>query len=435
MNKINAVIKREYLTRVKKKSFIILTLLIPILIAGLMVVPILMMNMSSGKPTNIIILDESGLMEDNLYGGSAMRLLFTSGDIEELKNTYNLENDALLHIPDFDLRWPGGVRLYADKQISMSQISNLERQISNIIEDARFANEGIDKETVDKLRTRISIETILITGDVEKAGNVHLSIIIGQAMSLFLYFMIFMYGSMVMKCVMDEKKNRIIEILASSLRPFELMIGKIIGIAAVAITQLFIWIAFGILAITVFLFGIAPNMLANTSTEASLEMLEEMSPQQTNMVMEIVEFFNDPGAINIPLILFTFIFYFIFGYLFYSTLFAGVGSVSDDEHSAQTFTLPIMAPIMISVFISMHVIDSPHSPLAVWASIIPFSSPIVMLARIPFVVPAWQILVSMLSIIIFFVGSTWVAGKIYRTGILLYGKKLTWKDLWKFIRV
>jgi ABC-2 type transport system permease protein len=234
---------------------------------------------------------------------------------------------------------------------------------------------------------------------------------------------------------MDEKKNRIIEILVSSLRPFELMIGKIIGIAAVAITQLFIWIAFGILAFTVFMFGIAPSMMANTSPDASMEMLEEISPQQANMVMDIVEFFNDPGAINIPLILLTFIFYFIFGYLFYSTLFAGVGSVSDDEHAAQTFTLPIMAPILLSIFISMHVIDSPHSPLAVWASIIPFSSPIVMLARIPFVVPAWQILVSMLSIIIFFVGSTWVAGKIYRTGILLYGKKLTWKDLWKFIRV
>jgi ABC-2 type transport system permease protein len=434
MNKISAVIKREYLTRVRKKSFIILTLLIPILIVALMGLPFLMMSVKSGT-TNIIVLDESGLMTGNLYGSSSMRLLFTTGDVEELKNTYNLENDALLHIPDFDLRWPGGIRLYAEKQISMSQISNLERQISNIIEDARFANEGIDKETVDKLRTRISIETILITGDVEKAGNTALSLIIGQMMSFFLYFMIIMYGSMVMKCVMDEKKNRIIEVLVSSLRPFELMIGKIIGIAAVAITQLFIWIAFSILAITVFMFGVAPSMMANTSSEASLEMLEEMSPQQTNMVMDIVEFFNDPGAINIPLILITFCFYFIFGYLFYSTLFAGVGSVSDDEHSAQTFTLPIMAPILLSIFISMHVIENPHSPLAIWASIIPFSSPIVMLSRIPFIVPAWQLIVSMLSLIVCFIGSTWVAAKIYRTGILLYGKTLTWKDLWKFIRV
>jgi ABC-2 type transport system permease protein len=434
MNKVNAVIKREYLTRVKKKSFIILTLLIPVLIAGFMAMPLLMMNIGTGT-TNIIVLDESGLMEGNLRGSSSLRLSFTTGDIEELKTTYRLENDALLHIPYFDMRWPGGVTIYSEKQISIAQISTLERQVSNIIENARFENEGIDRELVEKLRTRISIESILISGEEERAGNIALSLVIGQVMSFFLYFMIFFYGSMIMKCVLDEKKNRVVEILVSSVRPFELMIGKIVGIAAVAITQLLIWVAFAILIMTVFMFGVAPSMMTNVSADVSMEMLEELTPQQTNMVMDIVEFFNDPGAINIPLIIFVFTFYFIFGYLFYSTLFAGVGSVSDDEHSAQTFTIPISLPIIISLFINFQVMENPHSPLAVWASIVPFSSPIVMLSRIPFNVPIWQLLLSMTSLIICFVGSTWVAGKIYRTGILLYGKRLTWKDLWKFIRV
>jgi ABC-2 type transport system permease protein len=431
MNKINAVIKKEYLTRVKKKSFIIITLLMPLSLIILMGLPFLFANVKTGV-TNICVLDESGLFVGRLDDNSSMRLKFETGDIEELKTDYKgMGFDALVHIPNFDLQYPGGVKLFSEAQVGMSIISNLEQQISKIVEDARFERAEIDRELVNRLRTRIRIETLILAGGEEKAGNKYISLAISQIMGFFMYFMIFLYGSMIMTCVREDKKTRIVEILVSSIKPFELLLGKIIGIAAVAITQLLIWLVLGTIVMMFFMVAVIPSVNLSGSVEG-MEMAGSMAAS-SGMANDIADFLRDPGALNIPLILFSICFYFLFGYLFYSTFFAAAGSLSDDESTQQTYTLPLTLPIILSLMIMINVIDQPHSPLAIWASIIPFSSPIVMLARIPFHVPAWQLVLSIFVLILSFVGSTWVSGKVYRTAILLFGKKFKWKEVWKFV--
>ena len=435
MNKIKAVVKREYLTRVRKKSFIIITILIPVGILLLMGLPFLMAFMSVGT-TNIAILSHSEYIQDNIEGGSNLHITFITGEEEYWKEEYKKHGyDAFLYISHItSLQYlPTDFTIYSDKQVGISLVSNLRSQINDIIENARFEQKGFDREEIDNLRSRIGIKTIVISKDGERAGNMLVALGTGQLMGFFMYFLIFIYGSMIMKCVIDEKKNRIVEILVSSIKPFDLMCGKIIGIAAVALTQLLIWLILTSMIFAFFIVGVIPYM--DRMNSGSLEAVTEMTPDvQNTLAMQIVDFLNDPGAINIPLILTAFCFYFLFGYLFYSTLFAAIGSVSDDEAQAQTFTLPISLPIILSILVMVNVVENPHSSLGIWASIIPFSSPIVMLARLPFNVPIWQIIVSALTLIVSFIACTWAAGKIYRTGILLYGKKLNWKDLWKFVR-
>lgn len=427
MNKILAVLKREYFIRVKKKSFIIMTILLPLLILLLATLPVFISMIKSGS-TSIAILDESGMFLDSIEGTRNFPITYVTGTSDEWKEKFKSNFDALLHIPPFDLQYPGGIRIYAEKQISFTQVSFFEKQIEQRIERLRYEREGIDKELVERLKARIRIESIVISGDQEKTSNTLVSLILGQIMAFFQYFMIFFYGSMIMKGVMDEKKNRIVEILVSSIRPFQLMLGKILGIAAVAITQLAIWAVLISLIFMFFTVAVIPYMETNyADTEIPAEL-------QSNLSFQIIEFINDPGALNVPLIALAFSFYFLFGYLFYSTLFAAVGSVSDDESQAQTFTLPVSIPIILSLIIMLNVAEQPHSPLAFWASIIPFSSPIVMLARLPYSIPVWQLLTSISVLVLSFLGSTWLSGRIYRTGILLYGKKLSWKDLGKMIK-
>jgi len=427
MDKIKAVIKREYLTRVKNKTFILITLLVPVLLGLLMTLPVLMTFIKSGV-TSVCILDESQLFTGRIEGRNSLEIAFVTGTLEEWKLDYKEKYDALLHIPNFDLQYPGGVTMFSENQVGISYIREIEDQIENVIETIRFENAGLDKDFIDKLKARIRIESIMLTGEEEKQGNVILSTILGQLMGFIMYFVIFMYGSLVMAAVMEDKKHKIVEILVSSLKPFELMLGKIIGIAAVALTQLIIWIVLIGIIIMLFTLAVVPyihNMNAS---------MVENAAGNSDIVTKMVDFLNAPGAINFPLLTFAVFFFFIFGYFFYCTLFAAIGSISDDEANQQVFTLPITIPIILSIIILINVVEEPHGPLAVWASIIPFSSPIIMLARIPFNVPMWQMVVSCIVLVLSFIGSTWVSGKIYRTGILLYGKKLSWKDVWRFIR-
>jgi len=429
MDKIKAVIKREYFTRVKNKTFIILTLLVPILLALIMTIPILMTFIKTGI-TTICILDESQLFVGRIEGNSSLELTFVTGTLEEWKVNYKEKYDALLHIPNFNLQYPGGVTIYSENQVGITNIREIEDQIENVIETIRFENAGLDKDFIEKLKARIKIESIMLTGEEEKQGNVILSTILGQLMGFIMYFVIFMYGSLVMAAVMEDKKHKIVEILVSSLRPFELMLGKIIGIAAVALTQLIIWVV--LIGIIIMLFSVAVIPYVHNMNASVVENADIAGNK--DLVTQMVDFLNAPGAINFPLLTFALFFFFIFGYFFYCTLFAAIGSISDDEANQQIFTIPITIPIILSLIILMNVVQEPHGPLAVWSSIIPFSSPIIMLARIPFNVPLWQMVVSCVVLVLSFIGSTWVSGKIYRTGILLYGKKLSWKDVWRFIR-
>jgi len=427
MNKIFAVIKREYISIVKTKSFLIITLLIPLGFLLMMIIPFLMMRAPSGV-TRIAILDESQLFEGKIESNRQIELTFLEGDLEILKETYKYSFDALLHIPHFDLQYPGGIRLFTEKQIGLSRNYYLERQIADEIEKLRYAEVGIDKSLIENLRVKIDIETIDISGREERTSSSVIALGLSYFLGFFQYMILFFYGTMIMRSVVDEKSNRIVEILVSSIRPFELMIGKIIGIAAVAITQLFIWIILISLIFAFFSVGVLPFMNLNNS---SLELATSVNKTETNMLVSLIS--HPSELLNIPFVLVIFIFYFVFGYLLYSTLFASVGSLSDDDNQTQNFAWPISVLIIISILIVTHVIDNPHSPIALWASLIPFFSPIVMVARIPFNVPPWQLTVSMSILVFSFVFFVWVAGKIYRMGILLYGKKLKWKDLWKFL--
>ena len=433
MNKFKAIAKREYFTKVKKKSFIIMTILMPLLLLLLMTAPILMSKLQTGV-THIAILDESGLFEGNIDGTNRLQITYVNGDLDELKTSFKDDFDALLYIPNFHLQYPGGISLFAEKQVGITTVSHLERRIEYIIERARYENAGIDKELIERLRTSIKIESVIISETGERVGNNSVATILGMIMGFAMYFIVFAYGSMVLTSVIDEKSNRIVEILVSSVRPFEIMIGKIIGMAGVALTQLLIWIVLGGIIFAFFTVGIAPLMnVSPQDMEATMEMQAAVAGQN-NIAMQIVDFIRDPGALHLPSIILLFAFYFIFAYLFYATLYAALGAITDDQGQSQQFSLFISLPVILSMFILFNVIENPHSQLAIWASIIPFSSPIVMLGRIPFHVPTWQLILSASVLILSFVGSTWASGKIYRTAILMYGKKISWKDLWKFMK-
>ncbi len=423
MKKIMIVFKKEYLTRVKKKSFIVITLLVPIIFLIFMSIPVFMSLFKSGT-TNIAVLDESGYFQENFENTKTLLFTKVEGNPEELKKKLKTDFDGLLYIPKFDIQYPGGFKIFSEKQVGLTYIGIMNSQIEKRIETIRFMQAGINKEQIDKMKANVELESILIQETGEKKGNAIVSVGISQVMGFFQYFMIFFYGSLIMRGVMEEKKNRIIEIIVSSIRPFELMLGKIIGIAAVALTQLLIWIIFISIITFGFSFAIMPMLIEQ---QASMESVSSVNTQQ------IFNTLTNLDSFNIPLIIFSFGFFFIFGYLFYSALFAAAGSLSDDETQNQTFTLPISFPIIISMFIMINVADQPHSPLAVWSSLIPFCSPIIMIARIPFGVPVWQLIVSMVLLVLGFMINTWLAGKIYRIGILSYGKKVRWKDLKKWV--
>jgi len=426
MNKTLLVFKKEYFTRVKKKSFIIMTLLVPVLIMLLMTLPLLMTFFKSGT-NKIAILDESGEFAGAFNNSSYLEFSFVKGNLNEWKDKLNQNEigfDGLLYIPKFDIKYPSGFVVYSDKQIGITIQKTIENTLQNKIETMRFIDAGIDKAKVNELKVSIDLQNIVMQEGGEKKGNVIASIAVSQVMGFFQYFMIFFYGSLIMMAVTEEKKNRIVEIIVSSIPPFQLMLGKIFGIAAVAITQLLIWVVFIMILMTVFSLFMSPMLLESVQ---DLDAIAGSSSQQITDMLGSIE------AFNIPLMLFAFSFFFIFGYLFYSALFAGAGAVTDDNSQNQTITIPLSIPVILSMMIMVNVAAQPHSPLTIWSSLIPFSSPIIMMARLPFGVPFWQLILSMFLLIIGFIINTWAAGKIYRIGILMYGKKINWNDIRKWI--
>lgn len=426
MNKTLLVFKKEYLTRVKKKSFIIMTLLVPLLFMLLMGLPLAMTFFKSGT-NRIAILDESGEFAGVFNNGKSLEFHPIEGNLNNLKEELGKKDarfDALLYIPKFDIQYPNGFTVYSDKQVGMTIQQTIEKTLQNKIETLRFINAGIDKDKVNELKVSIDLQNIILQEGSEKKGNVVASIAVSQIMGFFQYFMIFFYGGLIMMAVTEEKKNRIVEIIVSSIPPFQLMLGKIFGIAAVAITQLLIWAVFITILMVLFSVFFSPMLL---ETAQDLEQVVGSNSQQ------IFDMIGSIEAFNIPLMLFSFAFFFIFGYLFYSALFAGAGAVTDDSSQNQTITIPLSIPVILSVMIMVNVAEQPHSPLAFWSSLIPFCSPIIMMARLPFGVPAWQLALSMIFLVIGFVINTWIAGKIYRIGILLYGKKINWNDIRKWV--
>ena len=417
MRKIWLIIKREYLVRVRKKSFIVMTIVGPLLMVALMIVPTYLANETQELRT--IAIEEDGYEFTNKIEDTDP-LHFSKIPTEEailLKNNFSESNYyALLHI-EID-----NFTLYSNQQISLSVSKSIEKQLEKIIEHQKLKAAGIDLDILSKAESSVQITTKIISKDGNTTNSqAEASMGIGFICGILIYIFIFMYGTMVMRGVIEEKTSRIVEVIISSVKPFQLMMGKILGVALVGLTQFALWIL-----LTIAIASVAEIMFMDTSSMTS----EINSTEQSILLSEIS---NLAGGINLVQIFFSFIFYFLAGYLMYSSLFAAVGSAVDAEADSQQFVLPITIPLILAFILIQPIMENPDGTLAFWMSIIPFTSPVIMMVRLPFGVANWELALSMVVLVLSFVLTTQLAGKIYRTGILMYGKKTSYKELCKWL--
>ena len=439
MNNLSIILKREYLTRVKKRSFIILTFLGPILFAALMIAPSLLMIKSEKMESKkaIAVLDETSWFEGKFENTDVNTFVYydENENIDSLKKlVFEGIYDAILYIPMTSLNIPVNAKLYSNKQIPMTLSSHIRNSMKQEVEHQKLLASGIDPKIVKSVQTNINVATIRMDSEnEEKTSYAELEYIIGLLLAAVIYFVIFIFSSQVMRGVIEEKTNRIIEVIISSVKPFELMMGKILGIAMVGLTQFALWVVLT-LAIYFVASGIilGPEILSPSGTVMTeqIEQLTEMSKSQ-DVMLEAV---NMIQSINFSAILWSFLIYFIFGFLLFAAVFAAIGSMVDNETDSQQFSTVVALPLMISIICAPTLVNNPDSSLGLWLSMIPFTSPVAMMIRIPFGVPYLQVGISLSILIITFVGITWLAAKIYRTGILMYGKKPSWKEIWKWLR-
>lgn len=427
MNKIALIIRREYLTRVRKKSFIIMSIVGPLLFGLIFVIPIWLAS-REGDEKVIEVLDESGYFRGKFEGAGAVSFRYLDNSIEEAKNDLKSKNSyGLLYIPKLDLDKPSGITFFAENNPSIEVQSSLERFLKNEIEEIKLNQSGIDKEKLEKIKTKIDLNVINLTEKGEKEGDVGIATAAGYFAALLIYFFIFLYGVQTLRGVIEEKTSRIVEVIISSVKPFQLMMGKIIGIGAVGLTQFLLWVFLTFLIYQ----GALSFYDVDISKSKQIEMAQS-NGASPNGDVDVPEIFDKLGTINFPLILGTFLFYFITAYLFYGSLFAAVGSAVDNDADAQQFQLPITLPLILSIVLLTAILRDPHGNLAFWASIIPFTSPVVMMMRIPFDPPVWHIVLSMFCMVCGFIFTTWFAGRIYRIGILMHGSKVNYKILAKW---
>ena len=425
MKKIRLIIEREYLTRVKKKSFLLTTILVPVVIIGFYAA-IIAIAVSGGNETeSVAVIDKAGLFDGKIENPGG--LIFTLIDNEtenSFKEKYSAQGYRLfLAVPQMDINNPTPPNLYYEKSVGPVAQAKIESIINKAIERKKLLAANIDAEKLKTIRS--NVEVITYKGSGEKSASVaSVNSGVGFTAGFLIYIVLFIYGSMVMRGVMEEKTSRIAEVIISSVKPFQLMLGKILGIGAVGLTQFFIWIAL-IMGLQLLLPYIFPE-IAQQLTQAS----GAGGIQGGGGMLGIM---GGLRALPVGMILFAFIFYFVGGYLLYAALFAAVGSVvNEDPQEAQQLMLPIMMPIILAFVIMTQAINQPDSSLSIFGSLFPLTSPIVMMGRIPYGVPLWQLVASMSFLIIGFLSTTWLASKIYRTGILLYGKKVTFKEMIKW---
>ena len=473
MSKIGIIIKREYLTRVVKKSFIIMTIIGPILMAGLMIGPAYLSKMDEESAKEILVIDQTGAFSkyrlNNSYltnyrlkadsvpfdstkisvrrlpDSKTLKFHFLDKDmsIEEGKQMLKSEEYyALLFIPKNIVSQPL-IELYSKKESTRSISSYVEAKLEKEIQNEKLRIKGVDPDVLQTSKIELEILTKVVQEDgQEKESFTMVTMILGVAGGFLIYIFIFMYGSQVMRGVIEEKTNRIIEVIISSVKPFELMMGKIVGVAMVGLTQFLLWIVltFGIVTGVSMVFLDQPERIMTTQTTSIMGGTQPQSvpvassveaAAMDSFVLQIDKFIN---SVNWGLIIGSFMFYFLGGYLLYASLFAAIGSAVDAEADTQQFMMPVTIPLILGIVMMQTVLDNPDGTLAFWGSIIPLTSPIVMMMRIPFGVPVFDLVLSMVLLVMAFIFFTWLSGKIYRVGILMYGKKVNYKELWKWIR-
>ena len=438
MSKTALIIKREYLNRVSKKSFLILTFLTPLLFAAMVFVPLWLSSIKGDEVRNVVVLDRTGkyapLFED------ADNYKFIAGDksLESYKQVSDKEVYAIVSITDDLIAHPEAATMYSEKQIpgDLSRIVN--QVLSRKLENEKMATYNIPnlKEIIKESQINFEINTIKWSEDGSESESSSLvASIVGLIFTVISYMFIMIYGAMVMQGVMEEKTNRIVELMVSSVRPFQLMMGKIIGIGLVGLTQMFLW---GILTMALVLGGqflfmgsVDPQMMQQGSMMghgASMPGMVEASQEPAAKLFGMLQ------TINFAEIGFFFVIYFIGGYMLYASVFAAIGSAVESQEDTQQFMTPIMIFLVFSLYAGIYSMENPEGPLAFWCSLIPFTSPIVMMIRLPFEVPLWEKLLSVSLLYVTFVGIIWLSAKIYRVGILMYGKKPTIKEMIKWLR-
>ncbi len=425
MNKTFLIISREYFSRVKKKSFLLTTILVPLVIVAFYAIIIAISVKDNTGETSLAVIDEAGIFSDSTVTQSkVLKLNFIKNETENnfVKKYKDQGYEAFLYVPNFDINAPHRFVVHSQASLSLSNSIAIEKFINKAIENKRLAAKGIDAAVFKSIAADVEIENTIDTKDGSKKGSAGVAYAVSFACGILIYMMMIIYGTQVMRGVMEEKTNRIAEVIVSSVKPFQLMLGKIIGIGAVGLTQFAIWIVIMVVLQSA-LPLIFPGMMQQLTSGAAAGADEKM-------IATVAQ-----GLSSLPLakIIFLFLFYFLAGYLTYASLFAAVGSVvSEDQQEAQQLVFPILMPIILGFVIMTNSINNPHSNMAVFGSLFPLTSPIVMMGRITYDIPAWQLIVSMLLLVASFFFFTWITGKIYRTGILMYGKKPSWKEMIKW---
>ena len=433
MNKTLLIIQREYFSRVKKKSFLLMTFLVPLLFIGMYALVIFIFIKGDNSQKKIQVLDQSGVFGNKLSDKKNLDFITVKGTYEGAKKQMlGSKSDFLLYIPA-DYETSKNIEIISEKKPGLNILGDIEKQMESILLDQRLIKAGIDTAIINQAKPSLSINARQITEEGEKDASVGASFVVGFIAAFLIYLSLFIYGTQVMRGVIEEKTTRIIEVIVSSVKPFQLMLGKILGIGMVGLTQFLLWII-----LSAGLAAVAGTLLINNDdTKAQVEQLGKdrmasAAPNQQGPDM-LMDFSKAAGTVDFPYILGTFLFYFLGGYLIYSALFAAVGSAVDNETETQQFMLPITLPLIFTFIIGMNfIVNNPDSPLAFWLSMVPFTSPIAMMIRIPFGVPAWELALSMFLLIGGFIFTTWVAARIYRVGILMYGKKTSYKELAKW---
>jgi ABC-2 type transport system permease protein len=458
MNKISLIIQREYLTRIRKKSFIIMSVLGPLIFAAYILIPMYFATLEDREEKTIVVIDDSKLFTEHgpdgpvfvIPGTKTLKFKVVEGvPIDTFRKT--LEESgyyAVLFIPSNILASESSL-IYSTKQVSLETTEYLERSMDTEIEHLKLAQHQIDnlEEILEEVKTTINVRSIKWTKDGKsQETNTGVVMGVGYLGGMMIFFFIFFFGSQVMRGVIEEKVSRIIEVIVSSVKPFQLMMGKIIGVGLTGLTQFVIWMVLSAALVTGLKAAFFPELNRTPTEQVVSSGLfdrgaggEEMaappadkgSGEDIDMAQEI---FDSLKSINPGVMIGSFLFFFIFGYLLYAAMFAVIGSAVDNETDTQQLIFPVILPLILGIYVMISAINNPDNALAFWFSIIPFTAPVVMMVRIPFGVPWWQLAISGSLLVVTFIGMTWVAGKVYRTGILMYGKKNSYKEIWKWLR-
>ncbi len=473
---VNIIIKREYLTRVKKKSFLITTFLVPILFAALCTLPSIIMVMAKEESKKIAVIDQSGIVISHLSNSETVSFTqYENVDPDVFKKQLDsVGMDALLVISPLDsVKKTVTATTYAPKPLGMEMTGAIEDDINDAVEDYRISS--YDISGLEEIMESVKPDVKLVSYKMDESGKETLNesslyMILSMVLGMIIYMFISMFCGMVMSSVIEEKSSRVVEVLVSSVKATELLFGKIIGVALVALTQFFMWIALTLLILSVVNGVIGVNVFSQSGDPTS-QMTQVMSgmgvsqeqmdaaglsmPSVTDLASavqadsvnvasdslavsapsEMSAVLSTLGGINYVQLIIVFLLFFVFGYLLYASMFAAIGSAVENEADSQQLVLPLTIPLMIGFFIAMFAYKSPDSALVFWGSMIPFTSPMVMLTRVLFGVPTWQIVLSVSILILTFVLCAWLSAKIYKVGILMFGKKSTFKDLWKWLKM